>query len=98
MKTAVRQFILICRRNAQFDFPSAAIPCDEHGFESLLPVTQFGINQSVADFARSAGSYAPEFEQRGERFRRGMLLFAGRIQVRSLDADASGQLINGLLE
>jgi hypothetical protein len=37
-------------------------------------------------------------EQRGERFRRGVLPFARCIQVRSLDTKVPGKLQNGFLD
>lgn len=38
MKTAVCQLLLICFRNAQFDFGSGTIPCDDYRLDDFLPV------------------------------------------------------------
>src|SRR5882762_221491 len=58
LKSAVRQLLLICFRNAQFDFGSGAFPCDNDWIENSLPAIQLALCQCVANFAGSAGAYS----------------------------------------
>ena len=98
MKTAIRQLIVNCLRNAQFDFGSCTLPCNDDWFENLLPPTQFEFYQRIANLPGALGGYSPQFENGCKRFGRGVLDFAGRIGVGGLDADMPGKLQNGFLD
>jgi hypothetical protein len=77
---------------------SRLVPCNDYRLQNFLPVTQFAFGQGVADLTGSLGGYFPEFENCCQRFRRGMLRIAGRIDVRGLDAEMASKPINGFLD